>query len=98
MSENDYSIDELRAQVLRMLATLDPEAPITVRTVLNVEPCNESILTHSIEVPFAATRTMTAASDYHTVLFPPEPADKQEHLIYEQWISSAQFRQCNSSI
>lgn len=95
MSENDYSVDELHAQVLRMLATLDPEAPITVRTVLNVEPRNESILTHSIEVLFAATRTMTGSqrlSHHVRKIFPPEPSDKREHLIYEQWRSCAQFR------
>ena len=94
-AEQTPSIDEIRAQVSRMLDRLDPKAPIAATVVFQVRPDREGVFRHNLEALATATRQLPGLKIFsyhqHTSIGAPGGGDPQ-YLIYEEWQSRDAFR------
>jgi quinol monooxygenase YgiN len=95
--QHTQPIDDLRAQVSRMLASLPPDTPIAATVVFQVEPSQEPTFLHNAQVLTAATRQLPGCQVFgfhrHKSL-QPEPAQPRavEYLIFEEWTSRVLFQ------
>jgi quinol monooxygenase YgiN len=91
------SIDEIRAQVSRMLDSLAPDTPIAATVLFQVNPPQESTFLSNIEELKVATLKLPGVREfgYHKlipILPNPSPSDPPEYLIYEDWETRDYFR------
>jgi quinol monooxygenase YgiN len=91
------SIDDLRAEVTRMLNSLDPETPIAATVVFHVKRPREETFVRNAEALTEATLRLPGVNvfAYHKRK-PTQPeqgyGDSVEYLIYEDWETVRQFR------
>jgi quinol monooxygenase YgiN len=98
MSQNQQNpIDDLRAQVSRMLDTIDQGAPIAATVVFQVDCAKERVFIRNSDVLAEATRRLPGCNvfAYHEHR-PWNDGQRQpgvvQYLIYEDWESVGQFR------
>jgi quinol monooxygenase YgiN len=99
MSQNqqNQSIDQVRADVERMLDRLGSEPPIAATVVFQVDTTSESTFLRKAEVLTEATRKvpgMKLFGFHKQIPYGPVPEDQHsvDYLIYENWVSVAAFR------
>jgi quinol monooxygenase YgiN len=100
MSQADpnKAIDEIRANVNRMLDRLDPRSPIAATVVFHVKRSKESKFVRNADALTEATRRLPGVNVFAYQKHQPykgepaEPADSVEYLIYEDWETVRQFR------
>src|SRR5687767_2180924 len=86
-------IEELRAQVNRMLDSLDPETPIAAIVLFTVDRSKEATFVRNADVLADATRKLPGANvfAYHERR-PEQGGGGVEYMIYEDWETVRQFR------
>lgn len=92
-----HPIDELRAQVLRMLDTLDARQPIAATVLFKIKKKQEALFARKADALAAATTKLPGARIFNYHQLTPiqserEAGDAIEFLIYEEWGSRAEFR------
>jgi quinol monooxygenase YgiN len=101
--QQTQSIDDLRAQVSRMLESLPPETPIAATVVFQVDRTKERTFLHNADVLTEATRQLPGCQvfGFHrhkSIQYEPEHAAAVEYLIFEEWTSRVLFQvQWNSA-
>lgn len=90
----DEAIDEIRAQVAEMLASLPPERPIATTVSFRVLPGKESAFLRHLDEMAEATRRMPGLNvfSYHKRQGVGGGGDPLEYLVYEDWRSVAHFQ------
>lgn len=81
------SIQEVRAQVLRMLDTLPPGIPLAAIVLFKVDPAKESRFKQEADALTAATRRLPGCNvfAFHKATPPGASGEPIEYLIYEDW-------------
>lgn len=81
------SIQEVRAQVLRMLDTLPPGIPLAAIVLFKVDPAKESQFKQEADRLTAATRRLPGCNvfAFHKATPPGASGEPIEYLIYEDW-------------
>lgn len=97
MAQNPQPLEDLRAEVLRMLDTMDPNAAIAATVVLKVRQDKRGTFERLIADLARATLRMpgVVVFDYyrHKSIRPEVPRDDAvQYLIYENWESTSLFR------
>lgn len=95
-AEQTPSIDEIRAQVSRMLEGLDQGAPIAAIVLFRVSPAREETFVQNLRTLTAETRKLPGLEifTFHQAR-PRGPGSGEsppEYLIYEEWKSVRHFR------
>jgi quinol monooxygenase YgiN len=95
--QQTQSIDDLRAQVSRMLESLPPETPIAATVQFQVDRTKERTFLHNADVLTEATRQLPGCQVFgfhrHKSLQPePEYPAAVEYLIFEAWTSRVLFQ------
>ena len=87
-------IDDLRAQVNKMLDSLDREIPISATVAFKVNPSKESTFVRNAGVLTEATRRLPGCNifAYHKHRPSNGSSDAPQYLIYEDWETVRQFR------
>lgn len=81
------SIEEVRAQVLRMLDTLPVGMPLAAIVLFKVGPAKERRFQQEADVLTAATRKLPGCNvfAFHKTVVPASTTEPVEYLIYEDW-------------
>src|SRR5215213_1559219 len=89
-----HPIDDLRAEVTRMLDTLDPGSPIAAIVLFQVDGAKEKTFVTNADVLAEATRRLPGANvfAYHERQPGGGSPGSIEYLIYEDWETVEQFR------
>src|SRR5215467_11464117 len=94
LNQQAPSIDELRAQVSRMLDSLAAGIPIAAIVLFGVNPGKEARFVENATVLTEATRRLPGCNVFvfHKAVKPGLPATGVEYLIYEDWQTRDLFR------
>ncbi len=86
------TIEQLRAEVTRMLATLDQSSPISAIVLFEVDPRREPEFIGMADALTAATRRLAGCNvfSFHKTVKPE--SNRVEYLIYEDWETVAHFQ------
>ena len=89
-----HPIDDLRAEVTRMLDTLDPGSPIAATVLFQVDGAKEKTFVTNADALAEATRRLPGANvfAYHERQPGSGSPGSIEYLIYEDWETVEQFR------
>lgn len=94
-AQQGLSIDELRAEVTRMLDRLPPEAPIAATVVFHVKPDKKEVFERNVEELTRATRGLPGLNLFtwhqHQPI-QPDTHNPPQFLIYEDWQTCDYFR------
>lgn len=87
-------IAALRAEVSRLLDSLDPDAPIAAIVIFKVARAKEKLFGVQADLLTAATRRMPGVNvfAFHQTLQPAADDPSVEYLIYEDWQTRDLFR------